>query len=127
MRNWKLCKDGSQPEWIEQSVVANYLRTKYRDSILWTAAASGLRSFWSQVVRMKMAGLNRGVPDLLIFEPRNGKVGLAIEMKRKTGGQLSPEQKWWLAELEKRNWVAIVCNGAEEAIAEIDKYLEGGK
>jgi hypothetical protein len=124
MRNWKLCKDGSQPEWIEQSVVANYLRTKYRDSILWTAAASGLRSFWSAVVRMKMAGLNRGVPDLLIFEPRGNRVGLAIEMKRKTGGQLSPEQKWWLSELEKRNWVAVVCNGADEAIAEIEKYLE---
>jgi hypothetical protein len=45
-------------------------------------------------------------------------------MKRKTGGQLSPEQKWWLTELEKRNWRAIVCNGADEAIAEIDKYLE---
>jgi len=37
------------------------------------------------------------------------------------------EQKWWLAELEKRNWRAVVCNGADEAIAEIDKYLGDGK
>jgi hypothetical protein len=124
MRNWRLCKNGSQPEWVEQTIVANFIRTQYKD-LLWTATAGGIRTSFSQAKRNKMCGYNKGCPDIFVFEPRNGKIGLAIEMKRKTGGQLSPEQKWWLTELEKRNWRAIVCNGADEAIAEIDKYLRG--
>ena len=44
-------------------------------------------------------------------------------MKRRRGGQLSPEQKVWLAALEARDYRVAVCKGFEEAKATIEEYL----
>jgi len=66
--------------------------------------------------RLRAEGLKAGCPDILVFDPCKGPggVGLAIELKRVTGGRVSEDQKRWLSELEKRGWVSRVCKGFDE-------------
>ena len=49
--------------------------------------------------------------------------GLYIEMKRKKGGKESSEQKEWREYLISQGYKAVVCKGADEAIAAIKEYL----
>lgn len=45
-------------------------------------------------------------------------------MKTSTG-KTSPEQDWWLAELNKAGCLAIVCRGWEDAVLRLEEYLNG--
>lgn len=69
-------------------------------------------------VKQKQLGVASGVPDILIFDPppESDYVGVAIELKRKKGGRITPAQIEWLENLKERSWVAAVCRGAGEAI-----------
>lgn len=78
-----------------------------------------------EAARMKAQGVKPGVPDLCLPAARHGCHGLYIEMKRKKGGVVSPEQREWLAALTAQGYRAIVCRGAEAAIDAIKEYLEG--
>lgn len=75
--------------------------------------------------RLKSAGVRRGVPDILGFVPRQGFVGLAIELKA-TGGRLSPQQAEWLDHLNSIGWLAVVCVGLDKAQETIASYLREG-
>lgn len=72
--------------------------------------------------RLKSAGVRRGVPDILGFVPRQGFVGLAIELKA-NGGRLSPQQAEWLDHLNSIGWLAVVCVGLDKAQETIATYL----
>lgn len=67
-------------------------------------------------------GYSKGVPDILIFDRpamvQNGLVfvGAAIEMKRRKGGIVSPEQAQWLENLKELGWSCKVAYGADDAI-----------
>lgn len=85
------------------------------------------KSLRVRAVKMKRMGVSRGVPDLLVFIPVYGTTGdvdayqmCAVEMKRKTGGRTSTEQKEWLDILQASGVMCAVCKGADEAIAFID-------
>ena len=70
-------------------------------------------------VKQKRLRVKPGVPDFLIFDkppayPDN--VGTAIELKRRKGGRVTPEQSAWLCILRERGWAVAVCQGAMEAI-----------
>ena len=70
-------------------------------------------------VKQKRLGVKAGVPDLLIFDPPPANlenVGTAIELKRREGGRVTPEQSAWLCALHDRGWAVAVCRGASEAI-----------
>lgn len=82
----------------------------------------GKRSI-GQLIFAKKMGMRAGFPDLALYEPRNGKHGLFIEMKRKTKGVLTDEQKWWLNHLNDMGYHAVCCYGLDQAIAEVEKYL----
>lgn len=73
-------------------------------------------------LRMKRAGYRKGIPDLLIFEPRNGYVGLALEVKTKTG-RASEHQLKWQKELQSRGWKAEIRKGLEQCLEAIDEYF----
>jgi len=74
--------------------------------------------------KLKKEGLKKGVSDLVIFEARKGFHALAIEMKRKKGSTVSLEQKEWRDELLKRNYKAVICKGADEAIKQVQEYMQ---
>lgn len=82
----------------------------------------GLRSL-PEAVRFKRTGVKKGVPDLFLPVARGGFHGLFIELKRKKGGTVSPEQKQWLADLEAEHYRAVVCHGGEEACEVLYRYL----
>ncbi len=73
--------------------------------------------------RLKAEGVKPGVPDLFLAFPCNGSHGLFIEMKRRVGGRLSPEQQAWRERLSMHGYRVRVCKGWEEAKTEIINYL----
>lgn len=77
--------------------------------------------------RLKREGLKKGYPDILLDVPSCGFHGLRIELKRRKGGRITPEQKEWIIELNKSGYAAALCFGWEDAWGFIENYLEGRK
>lgn len=86
----------------------------------------GLRSK-SEAVRFKRLGVRPGVSDLFLPAPRGKYHGLWIEMKRQKGGKLSPDQKDWLDRMNRKGYLAVRADGAEEACEILYRYLTGVK
>lgn len=84
-------------------------------------------------VKLKAEGVKAGVPDLCLPVAMKDYHGLFIEMKKKRGGRLSPEQKQWRDDLEAEGYQVVVCHGFDEARDAILNYLaspdrkEGGR
>jgi len=73
-------------------------------------------------------GLKKGFPDNLIFNPtivsndegtNYVSSGVALELKRVKGGEVSVEQSEWLSLLGGLGWHCIVARGAEDAIKQL--------
>ena len=102
------------------------------------------RTSMLRTAKMKRLGQSAGFPDYLVrvkndvgpdgdggywdyFGKENGggfkyRV-VAIEMKRRKGGRLTPEQKAWLEILNNAGIGAVVCNGFDEARKFIEERL----
>lgn len=76
-----------------------------------------------EAVNLKKQGVKAGVPDLCLPVARGGFHGLYIELKANKN-QASEKQKYWLEQLNKQGYKAIVCWGFEQAVEAITKYLE---
>lgn len=76
--------------------------------------------------RMKAEGVKPGVPDLFLPVARQGCHGLFIEMKRRDGGRVTPEQQRWHDRLTEQGYLVAVCHGRDAAKTLIAAYLEGG-
>lgn len=74
--------------------------------------------------RMIAEGLRTGVPDLVLPVPRGEYSGLFIEMKRREGGRVSAEQRWWIDRLREQGYRAEICKGWEAAADTILQYLK---
>lgn len=118
-----------------QELVVTFLHRFYSEA-LFTGGLAGenlhkgyipRRGRVSPGARRKMMGYKAGTPDLLIFEPRKGSVGLAIEMKAPKAGVVSPEQRAFLEALRARNWSTAVCHGSAEAKTVIIAYFSEDK
>jgi hypothetical protein len=73
--------------------------------------------------KMKAEGVKPGVPDISLPVPRHGYHGLYIELKRRKGGRLSPEQAEWIKGLREDGYRVDVCMGFEAARDAIMEYL----
>lgn len=71
---------------------------------------------------LKRAGVKKGVPDLCLPVPRGPYHGLYIEMKTETG-KATPEQTWWIEELNGQGYFCEVCHGWKNAVRVIEWYL----
>jgi len=67
--------------------------------------------------RLKAEGVVRGIPDLFIPQ-----WNLWVEMKRVSGGRLSPEQKAMITYLESIGNTVIVGKGAADASKQILEF-----
>ena len=74
---------------------------------------------------MKAEGVRRGVPDICLPVARGGWHGLYVEMKAQ-GGSASPEQRQWLAALQRQGYRAELCRGWEQARCLIEQYMTTG-
>lgn len=77
--------------------------------------------------RLKREGLKKGYPDIILDYANSGYHGLKIELKRRKGGRITPEQKEWIIELNKNGYAAVLCFGWEDAWEFIKNYLDGRK
>ena len=116
----------------EHAAVCNYIRFQYPD-VLFNTDLSGIKTTIGQAMQLKQLRSSKGFPDIMIFEPRAGKHGLFIELKR-TGEKIFnrsgvyktehlEEQAAMIAKLNERGYYATFCIGADEAINIIDWYL----
>jgi hypothetical protein len=80
----------------------------------------------SNVRHLVAEGVRAGVPDLFLPTSSGGFHGLFIELKRRSGGRLSPEQREWIAKLRGQGYRAEVCAGWEAAKDIILEYLHCG-
>ena len=116
-------------EYFEQVAVVEYLKTAY-PNVLFSATCGGMRTSIGTAKKMKISGYKKGLPDLMIFEPRGNYHGLFIEMKApfvkgvSQKGKTSLEQLEWQARLNERGYMAVICYGFEEAKKAIDGYLK---
>lgn len=105
-------------EHSEQVGMINWFRGRF-PGVLIFAIPNGEKRSLSVAKRLKAEGVTRGVPDLYV-----PMWNLWIEMKRKSGGRLSPEQKQMIDYLKGIGHTVIVGKGAEDASAQILQFLE---
>lgn len=80
--------------------------------------------------RAKAEGRRKGVPDIIVDCPRMGigdiqYHGLRLEMKRRKGGAVDPEQRQWLFNLAREGYATAVCRGHDAAWQALSTYLRG--
>lgn len=97
---------------------------EYPELRLLEGSLNGIRLPVGLAVKAKKQGLKKGFPDIRLAVARHGFHSLCIELKRIRGGRVSPEQKEILDLLNSEGNMAIVCNGADEAIKAIVYYLK---
>lgn len=104
--------DGKQQfpsEHLEQVRFVSWFRREYPDVRIIAIPNGGGRSK-AQAGALRAEGVVAGVPDLFIPE-----MGTWIEMKRQSGGKVSPEQTDWLNYLHRCGYRTAVCKGFEAA------------
>lgn len=114
-------RKNNSPEHDIQVRIVDYLETMEVPP-LFSATVGGVRVAMQTALRMKRGGYRKGIPDLLIFEPRNGYYGLALEVKTDKG-RPSEHQKKWQVKLNERGWKAVICKGYDSCIEAIDDYF----
>ena len=68
-------------------------------------------------------GYRRGQPDLLILNKHKKYNGLALEFKHPGGkGRTSDDQEAFLNDLERNNYLTLVCDKFEQAMMTVVNY-----
>lgn len=133
-RDRQINHDLMRPEKILHSMVVTYLKYQYPD-VLFNTDLSGV--FLTPGLAAQMARLrsDRGHPDLVIYEPRNGYYGLFVELKAE-GVKITTEvgtlvadshirqQAAYIQKLKDRGYCALFAVGFDEAKNVIDNYLK---
>ncbi len=95
---------------------------------LLNASQNGLAaSSKAMAYRAKLTGMKAGVPDIHLPVAVPPYHGLYVEMKRVGGNacDVRPEQSWWLEQLTRQGYRAVVAYGWQDAAEAITAYLRG--
>jgi hypothetical protein len=106
--------DNAPSEHLEQVRLVSWFRKTYPEHRIFAIPNGGGRSMGQGAI-LKAEGVSAGVPDLFVPSWL-----LWIEMKRATGGTVSPVQKDWIAYLEGVGHCVIVGRGFEDAKRQIE-------
>jgi hypothetical protein len=98
----------------EQMLFVQWFKRTYPETRIMSIPNGGHRHI-AVAAKMKATGQAPGVPDLFVPEWL-----LWVEMKRETGGIVSPVQKDWIAYLESIGHRVIVGRGFEDAKRQIE-------
>lgn len=93
-----------------------------KQQILHFAPANEGKRSESEMRRLTAVGFTCGVLDVWIMEPRRPYHGLILELKT-VKGVISGAQSFWLRELNKRSYKAIVSYSFEESKKLVIDYL----
>ena len=116
-------------EEIEQIAVMDWCRWQEKKhpelGLIFHIVNEGKRNKMVGLQLQKM-GMKKGIPDICL-PVSNGKYNsLWIELKADKTKRLTKEQKDWIKKLNDYGNQALRCNGADEAIEIIKKYLNIG-
>lgn len=109
-----------------QAAFHKYVRLQYPD-IMAFSIPNGFfagRNGVGHAVRMKAEGMMAGVPDYWIVHNNGHFAGLVIEFKYGKN-KPSKEQKHYLEYLNNNGFRAVVCYSTDEAIYELNAYMNG--
>ena len=110
-------------EHTEQTFFVSRVHELYPAALLF-AVPNGGRRGKAEAARLKDEGVLAGVSDLVLLEARGGYLGALIEMKRADGGHgLTPAQSKFLGRARRRGYLAIQCDGADEAWERFEHYM----
>lgn len=124
-RNWKL-RPFVPKEEAEQIALfdwARYAAAQIPELKALVSSQAGVRLSIGAAVKAKRAGMRIGYPDIFLPVPRGTLHGLYIELKRASGGKLSPDQEAWRDFLQANGYAWACCKGFEEARKVIVGYL----
>lgn len=96
------------------------------EAALFAIPNGGARSM-ATGARLRKEGVRAGIPDMLLAVPAGQAHGLFLEMKRCRGGRVSKAQKATMGVFESLGYQVAVCYGCRDAIAAVEKYLEGAQ
>ena len=122
-------------EHSEQTALFNWARLatgKHPELRLLFAIPNGGKRTKTGAWSLKREGVRPGVPDICLPVPKGPYCGLWTELKRpaaqgKPKGRASPEQLWWLGELQAVGYFAGIAWGWIEAREMIEAYLRCGQ
>lgn len=113
-------------EYAEQVAVFKsaqlYVR-QYPELRFLNGSLNGVRLSIGQAVKCKNIGMKAGYPDIFLPVCRGDFNGLFIELKRRKGGSIQPEQRVWQKFLLKQGFDHHFCYGSDEAWKIIIEYL----
>ena len=101
----------------EQALFVQWFRRTYPGVLIFAIPNGGHRHI-AVAAKLKATGAVKGVPDLYIPEWKTW-----VEMKRRKGGQLSPEQKEVIEYLRGIGDVVIIGRGFDDASAQIVEMM----
>ena len=111
-------------EWQEQVMLCRWLDA--HRIVFYAVPNGGSRKNAYEGHRLKQAGLKAGVPDIVIpvttLSGARFCPGVVIELKRRKGGKLTAQQRAWLDYFKSQSWLALVANGADEAISKLQEW-----
>ena len=102
-------------EHAEQVAFVHWFRLQHPTALIFAIPNGGNRNIVT-AGKLKAEGVTPGVPDLFIPGWR-----MFIEMKRRKGGRVTPEQKRVMAHLVGCGYRCIVAKGCEDAIKQINR------
>ena len=105
-------------EHSEQVGLINWFRLQYPNVLIF-AIPNGEKRAITVAKRLKAEGVVRGIPDLFIPQ-----WNLWVEMKRVSGGRLSPDQKSMITYLESIGNTVIIGKGAADASKQILEHCD---
>lgn len=108
----------SPSEHSEQVGLINWFRLQYPNVLIF-AIPNGEKRAITVAKRLKAEGVVRGIPDLFIPQ-----WNLWVEMKRESGGRLSPDQKSMITYLESIGNTVIIGRGAADASKQILEHCD---
>ena len=114
-------------EGTEQVALMRWLQCRFQAAyaVTWHTPNGGRRDKVT-AAKLKAQGVKAGIPDLQLAMARGGYFGLFIEFKATPphDAEVSKSQKDMLAKLQGQGYLAIVCRGMNEAMAQIGAYLD---
>ena len=113
-------------EYSEQAALfrrAQLYVKQYPELRFLSGSLNGVRLSIGQAVKAKNAGMKKGYPDIFLPVPRGQYAGLFIELKKRKGGRIDPEQRVWQEFLLSQGYDHHFCRGADEAWERILGYL----